>query len=66
MRHVASSLAPSLPPSHQGQDVSWALYMWTSRSLLFFQHGNHPLVAWLDQSVVPKQSLQGQLIILFE
>lgn len=63
MRHVASSLAPSLPLSHQGQDVSWGLFMWTSRSLLFFQHGNHPLVTWLDQSAAFKRSLQGQLII---
>lgn len=48
MRHLASSLAPSVPLSHQGQDVSQGLYMWTSG--LFFQHRNHPLVICPDQS----------------
>lgn len=63
MRHVASSLAPSLPLSHQRQDVSWALYMCIFRSLLFFQPGNHLLVTWLDQPAASKQSRQGQLIV---
>lgn len=39
MRHIASSLAPSVPLSHQGQDVSQGLYMWTSGPFSFSSLG---------------------------